>query len=309
MQRNRFFIMMVVTGFILVFGTGLWLATAQSASAQCGSQASSCKNCHETQGQKSVNADGTGWHQSHAFGDFCYICHGGNQQATAKDAAHAGMVAPLSDVKAACQSCHVKDFNERAKVYADKLGVAVGGGAAPAAGSGTAASTKSAPAAAAGTPAAAQSASGSGPVVVENQPVTDYVEKYNESVLGQTPINWGNIIVAVMIVVMVIIGGTVVVLNERKLRGVPATTSSAADGQPEPIRMEDLPEDLVALLPKLKSLNPVGRKALARLLKNPDTAAELLLTISRLDPGLIKQMKGLDRDAQSLLIALAGDSI
>ena len=215
MQRNRFFIMMVVTGVILVFGTGLWLATAQSASAQCGSQASSCKNCHETQAQKSVNADGTGWHGSHAFGDFCYICHGGNQQATAKDAAHAGMVAPLSDVKAACQSCHVKDYNERAKVYADKLGVAVGAGSAPAAGSGTAAPTKSAPAAAAGTPAAAQSGSGSGPVVVENQPVTDYVEKYNESVLGQTPINWGNIIVAVMIVILVIIGGTVVVLNER----------------------------------------------------------------------------------------------
>ena len=305
MQRNRFFIMMIVTGLMLVIGTGLWLATAGPAKAQCGSQASSCKNCHEVQAQKSVNNDGTGWHQSHAFGDFCYLCHGGNQQATAKDAAHAGMVAPLSDVKAACQSCHVKDYNERAKIYADKLGVPVGAGA-----SGSPAPTKSAPAAAGGTPAAAQAASGSGPVVVENQSVTDYVEKYNESVLGQTPINWGNIIVAIMIVILVIIGGTVVVLNERKLRGIPLTKNpDTAPGQAAPMRLEDLPEDVVALLPKLKELNPVGRKALARLLKNPDAAADLLLTISRLDPNMIKQLRGLDREAQSLLIALAGDSI
>ena len=302
MQRNKFFIMMIATGILLVLGTGLWLATAQPARAQCGSQASSCKNCHEVQAQKSVNADGTGWHQSHAFGDFCYLCHGGNQQATGKDAAHVGMVSPLSDVKAACQSCHVKDYNERAKIYADKLGVQIGSGAAPAAGSGTPAPTKSAPA------AAAQPASGSGPVVVENQPVTDYVEQYNESVLGKTVVNWGNIIVAVMIVILVIVGGTVVFLNERKLRGLPLSKSPVAEGQAEPMRLEDLPEDVVALLPRLKALNPVGRKALGRLLKDPEAASELLLTISRLDPSLIKQMKGLDRDAQSLLIALAGDA-
>ena len=56
------------------------VAWPRPASAQCGSSASSCKNCHEVQGQDAVNADGTGWHQSHAFGDFCYICHAGNNQ-------------------------------------------------------------------------------------------------------------------------------------------------------------------------------------------------------------------------------------
>lgn len=306
MQRKKFFMIMIAAGFLVVLGTGLWLATAQPVAAQCGSQASSCKNCHEVQGQKSVNSDGTGWHQSHAFGDFCYLCHAGNQQATDKDAAHAGMVPPLQDVKAACQSCHVKDYTDRAKIYADKLGITVGSAAAPAAGSGTAEPTKSAPAAVESTPAAAQPAAGGG-VVVGNQPVVDYKGQYNQSVLGKTTINWGNIIVAIMIVALVIGGGTLIYLNERKLRGLTSPSAAPAEGEAAPVRIEDLPAELVALLPKLKALNPVGLKALARLLKNPDAATDLLLTLSRLDPALIKQMKGLDREAQALLIALAGD--
>ena len=305
MQRKKMFMMMIAAGLLLVMGTGLWLATAQPVKAQCGSQASSCKNCHEVQAQKPVNADGTGWHQSHAFGDFCYLCHAGNNQAVEKDAAHVGMVSPLSDVKAACQSCHVKDYNERAKIYADKLGVPVGGAAAPAAGSGTAEPTKSAPAAASG--GAAAPAAGSGPVVVENQPVTDYVEQYNESVLGKTAVNWGNIIVAVMIVIMVIVGGAIVYLNERKLRGPIQAKAPSTTAEAEPVRLEDYSQEVLMLLPKIKALNPVGRKALAKLLANPDAASDLLYTLSRLDPALIKQMRGLDREAQALLIALAGD--
>ena len=300
MQRKKIFMFMIATGMLLVLGTGLWLATAQPVKAQCGSQASSCKNCHEVQGQDSVNSDGTGWHQSHAFGDFCYLCHAGNNQASEKDAAHAGMVPPMQDVKAACQSCHVKDFNERAQIYAEKLGVKIGSGAAPAAGANSSEPTKPAP-------EAPQPASNSNPIVVENQPVIDYVEQYNESVLGQTTVNWGNIIVAIMIVMIVLIGGTVVYFNERKVRGFPALKNTMDAAGNEIIRLEDYPEDVIALLPRLKALNPVGRKALGKLLKNPEVASELLLTLSRLDPDLIKQMKGLDRDAQALLIALAGD--
>src|SRR5512138_3400620 len=102
MKSNKSFLIFVTALYWIVIILSLWLATAQPVSAQCGSQASSCKDCHETQAQKSVNADGTGWHESHAFGDFCYICHGGNTQSTDKDAAHTGMVPPLQDVKASC---------------------------------------------------------------------------------------------------------------------------------------------------------------------------------------------------------------
>ena len=87
---------MITAGLLLILSIGFFfLLPAQKVSAQCGSQASSCKNCHETQAQDPVNNDGTAWHASHAFGDFCYLCHAGNNQATDKTAAHTGMVDPL----------------------------------------------------------------------------------------------------------------------------------------------------------------------------------------------------------------------
>ncbi len=77
MQHKKTIILFVVTGLALVLVSGLALMTVTPASAQCGSQASSCKSCHEVQGEMPVNSDGTAWHTSHAFGDFCYICHAG----------------------------------------------------------------------------------------------------------------------------------------------------------------------------------------------------------------------------------------
>src|SRR5512142_1526808 len=91
----RKFVILTGLGVVLLLGGLAWLATAGSASAQCGSQASSCKNCHEVQGQDPVSAKGD-WHAQHQFGDFCANCHAGNTQATDKAAAHTGMVAPLS---------------------------------------------------------------------------------------------------------------------------------------------------------------------------------------------------------------------
>ncbi|HUH96366.1 MAG TPA: hypothetical protein VLZ89_03350, partial [Anaerolineales bacterium] len=79
MQPKKLFLMPVTAGILIVIVSSIALLLTQAAHAQCGSQASSCKNCHEVQGKKPVNNDGTAWHTSHAFGDFCYICHGGNQ--------------------------------------------------------------------------------------------------------------------------------------------------------------------------------------------------------------------------------------
>ena len=126
MQQKNVSILLAATGMLLIVLTGAWLITATPTSAQCGSQASSCKNCHEVQGQISVNSDGTAWHTSHAFGDFCYICHAGNNQAANADEAHLGMVPPLSDIKASCQQCHPNDLQERAQVYATAMGVELG---------------------------------------------------------------------------------------------------------------------------------------------------------------------------------------
>jgi cytochrome c553 len=70
MQFKRLTFWFVLIGLTLVTVSALALMTVQPASAQCGSQASSCKNCHEVQGQMPVNNDGSAWHKSHAFGDF-----------------------------------------------------------------------------------------------------------------------------------------------------------------------------------------------------------------------------------------------
>ena len=248
MQYKNTALSFLFTGLAIVIAVVILLTTATPARAQCGSQASSCKNCHETQAQKPVNADGTGWHQSHAFGDFCYICHAGNNQATDKAAAHEGMVAPLADVKASCQQCHVADLDARAKVYADKLGVAVGSGAAAPASGGDAAAAPST--------ASNQTCN---QLVVDDPNAVDYAANYNEIVLGRKPINWGNMILIGMIGLMLVGGGGFVILRE-KLVNVTFGDTRKVEGE--------YPADVVEMLPQIAGLKAGARKSLKNVLEN-----------------------------------------
>jgi hypothetical protein len=262
MQRKNIFSIMVAVGILLVVATGFWLAIATPASAQCGSQASSCKNCHEVQGEDSVNNDGTAWHPSHAFGDFCYICHAGNQQATEKDAAHEGMVPPLQDVKASCQQCHPNDLQERAQVYAAALGVEIGS------------STSTTPASE--TPAAGNEAA-SAPVVVSAPTTTeldvydpnlvDYEETYDEIVLGKKPINWGNVILLGLIGLLLVGGGGFIIIHE-KLVKVSFGDTKKVEGE--------YPAEVVDLLPAIAGLKSHSRKSLKKVLDNPKKTEKVL---------------------------------
>lgn len=265
-QKNIAFTFLLAE-LTLVFAIGIFLATATPAQAQCGSQASSCKNCHEVQGEMSVNADGTGWHQSHAFGDFCYICHSGNNQAKEKAAAHEGMVAPLSDVNAACQQCHVADLDARAQVYADVLGVAIGSGSgAPAEGSGEAAVPVSAEAA----PIVASNQCNE--IVVDDPNTVNYAANYNEIVLGKKPTNWGNMILAGMIG-LVLVGGGGFVANREKFVNIKF-------GDTRKVEVE-YPADVAEMLPQIAELKAGTRKSLKNILehKKADKALDLLDTI------------------------------
>ena len=258
-------------GVVLVIAASIFFATATPVSAQCGSQASSCKNCHEVQGEDPVNADGTGWHQSHAFGDFCYICHAGNNQAKDKTAAHEGMVAPLSDINAACQQCHVADLDARAKVYADALGVEIGSGTAvPAAGSSDAApvSVESAP--------DAVSDQSCNEIVVDDPNAVNYAQNYDEIVLGKKPINWGNSILIGMIGLMVVGGGGFVITRE-KLVNVKFGDTRQVDGE--------YPADVVEMLPKIAGLKADARKSLKNVLDNKkaDKVLDLMDAVVRKD--------------------------
>src|SRR5512146_2515673 len=162
MKRKPLYLLLASTGATLLAVCAIALVVTGTVEAQCGSQASSCKNCHEVQGKDPVNADGTGWHQSHAFGDFCYICHGGNSQATDETEAHKGMVEPLADVQAACAQCHPNDLQAKADVYAKVLGKPVGMGGSSAAPAGTAAAPATA------TPAAVASTGSEPPAPASN---------------------------------------------------------------------------------------------------------------------------------------------
>jgi hypothetical protein len=111
----------------------------------------------------------------------------------------------MQDVKAACQQCHPKDLDARAKVYADQLGLTLGeGGSAQ--------------------PAADQTQPTCGPAITIAEPANnipdekavvlvqpaetvDYVARYNENVLGVRKVNWGGIGLITLVVVAVI-GGT-----------------------------------------------------------------------------------------------------
>jgi len=286
MQHKKLFVMPVIAGILIVIASGIALALTKPAHAaqcgaqvssvlaQCGSQVSSCKNCHEVQEKKPVNNDGTPWHTSHAFGDFCYICHGGNQQATDETAAHTGLVSPLSDIQASCAQCHPNDLQARAQVYATKLGVQIGSSSASGSSNGTPATTASAAPASSNTSATPQPVAVQQSALSPNSPdLVNFVQRYNENVLGQYPINWGNVILLIMIGALLIGGGALVISREGLVK-VSFKDTKPVEGE--------YPADVVEMVPQIAKLKPNARKSLRRLLEKPDATAEVLTSIDKL---------------------------
>jgi hypothetical protein len=299
--RKVYPLILLGLGIVLLLGLMIVWPTSP-ASAQCGSQASSCKSCHEVQGQDPVNNDGTGWHTSHAFGDFCYICHAGNPQSQVLEEAHTGMESPLSDVNAACAQCHPQDLMDRAAVYATTLGVEIGTGD-----SSTTSGSDSTTSGGESTSPPATEAPAAPSMVVSGAEVVDYTQQYDETVLGVKSINWGNILLVIMIVVVGVAGGIFIYWNERRLRGVSEPKPARPAAAVEVPVVEGYSLEVTSLLPMLAKLNPVGLHALKKLLADPDQANELLHGLSHLDPELVKRIRNLDRDSRALLIALSGD--
>jgi hypothetical protein len=279
MTVRKLLLLFILGSLLLGFGAVFQVPKVE---AQCGSESSSCKDCHEVQAEFPVNSDGTGWHESHAFGDFCYICHAGNLQAVEADAAHEGMVPPLEDVRASCQSCHPDDSMELAQVYATALGIELGGAAPTPT---QAPPPTDAPAEAAeqlADPAAVQASSSEAvaeesedcppapadtELVVDDPNLVNYVQRYNEIVLGERPVNWGNITLVGLIVLIVLGGGGFVVFNELHLHRA-STETAAVEGE--------YPPDVVEMLPDIASLQPKSRRSLRNLLRSPEKIDKVL---------------------------------
>ena len=270
MHIKKLHLILLTAGILTLVVTGIALAMVQPVKAQCGSQISSCKNCHEVQAKDPVNNDGTSWHQSHAFGDFCYICHAGNNQATDETAAHAGLVSPLADVKASCAQCHPNDLDARAQVYASALGVKVGTSAAAPKPAPTTAPASAAPAASP-QPQTQEQAS----VLPADKNIVDYVQRYDENVLGEHPTNWGNVILLVILAAIVIFAGFLILRREGMV------VVSFKESKPLD---KELPSDVADMAPEIARLKPAARKSLRRLLSKPRAAAELFSAIDNLSP-------------------------
>jgi hypothetical protein len=264
MNQKKITLIFVALGVLLVTGS-VFLMTATPAKAQCGSQASSCKNCHETQAQDPVNNDGTTWHTQHAFGDFCYLCHAGNNQTTDKVTAHTGMVAPLADINTSCKSCHPNDTLAKAQIYATTLGQQLGTGGSA---SGAATSQPGSSAAPASTQAAPA-------LVVPAADMVDYSQRYDLVALGKTTANIGNIIL-IAILAVIVLGGGFFVLKREGLINV-----SFEDPKRVPVPQK-YPADVVDMLPGLAKLKPASRRILNNILAKPQLAANLLTSIDNL---------------------------
>jgi hypothetical protein len=267
MRQKRISLIFLAVGFLLVAITGVLLTTP--VKAQCGSQASSCKNCHETQAQKPVNNDGTAWHTQHAFGDFCYLCHAGNNQATDKTAAHTGMVDPLTDIATSCKSCHPTDDTAKAQIYATTLGVTLGSGSTSAAAN---------PAATAASVTAQSSPAVATVVVVPSADMVDYSQRYDAVALGKQPVNVGNIILIVLLAAIVLGGGFFVLRREGWI--------NISFEDPKRVTLQEkqakYPADVVELLPVLGKLKPASRRTLKNILGKPEAASDLLASIEKL---------------------------
>lgn len=261
MHRKILITMFLAIGALLI-ATGVGLATADPVSAQCGSSASSCKNCHEVQGKMPVNNDGTTWHTSHAFGDFCYICHAGNQQATDETGAHTGMVPPLSDIKASCIQCHPNDLQDRAQVFATALGIEIGSGSATTSSSGNPTTTSITT-----DDQSPMEPSSTTRLDVNDPNLVNYVQNYDQIVLGKIPTNWGNVILYVMIGLLTFGGGGFVVINE-KLVKISFGDTKKVEGE--------YPGDVIEMLPAISGLKSKSRQSLKKILDNPGKTEEVL---------------------------------
>lgn len=268
MSHKKITFIFLFIGLLLITGS-VFFITATPAKAQCGSQASSCKNCHETQAQDPVNNDGTTWHTQHAFGDFCYLCHGGNNQATDKEAAHTGMIVPLSDIVTNCKSCHPDDYEAKAQIYATTLGQQVGtggsttGAATPQPGSST-------------TPVATEVTSAAAvPVIVAPADMVDYSQRYDAVALGKKPVNIGNIILIAILAAIILGGGFFVLKKEGWINIV------FEDPKRVPVQKK-YPADVVEMLPSINRLKPASRRILQNILAKPQVSADLLASIDKL---------------------------
>jgi len=299
MRRKHAGTLMLVVGGLAIIILAIW---PRVASADCGSSASSCKDCHEVKKQDPVNTKGV-WHTNHSFGDFCEFCHSGNVKGKDKAAAHVGLTSPLADVKASCQSCHPSNYMERAQSYATVLGKPIGSGGTTTSG---------------GTPVASAAATrdtGCGPAAPTGGQTIDLNTVFADT-KSPPPTGRGNLVLIAMIAAT----GTLLVglvwhydrplergiAAYRRLVATPAFAGATTDGGTisSSAAIAGRP-DLASLLLRLKSSDPATIRALEHLLADPENGPKVIKALSNLDFRSLAALGGSNQKVLAALVALA----
>lgn len=291
MQKKHIGFLLLLAVTVAVIG---FIAMPRPADAQCGSSASSCKDCHEVKKTAPVNTKGA-WHTQHAFGDFCAFCHSGNTKSKDQTAAHTGMLGPLDDVKGACQSCHPNDYMDRAKKYADTLGKTIGSGG-----------TSASPTAASGTTA---SAGNCGPAAPAGSQTID-LNKVYAGLDAKMPNVLGNgILIGLIAAVALLLIGLVFYYEKplprgiaafRQLLATPVLAPESANGASVAPRPE-----VGTLLPLLASTDASTLRALQTLLSDHENGPRILKALSHLDLNALAELGEGDQKALASLLTLA----
>jgi hypothetical protein len=104
-------------------------------------------------------------------------------------------------------------------------------------------------------------------LIVNDPNTVDYVQRYNEIVLGERPVNWGNMILIGMIALVGLGGGSFVIYNEVKLSRQSRETT---------IIEGEYPAEVMEMLPDIMSLKPKTRKSLKNILNKPTKTDKVL---------------------------------
>jgi hypothetical protein len=284
-KHNHVLLLASIVAAVLVF-----IAWPRSVDAQCGSSASSCRSCHEVQKMAPVSTKGA-WHSAHAFGDFCAFCHSGNTKSKDKSAAHTGMVAPLSDVKSACQSCHPNDYMDRAKKYAAVLGKPIGTGTAAGKPSSTGTDQKSANVTFGPMPP-------TGGTIIDLNRIYAGLDQPRPNVIGNV------ILVAMIAMVALVLAGLIFYYEKPLPRLVAAFRTLMASASPG-VEPGVARPAMASLMPLLESSDPETLRAVTRVLSDRENGARILKALSNLDLHALSLFGEIDEKALASLLKLA----
>ena len=102
---------------------------------------------------------------------------------------------------------------------------------------------------------------------VDDPSLVNYVQRYNEIVLGQKPFNWGNAILLGLIGLVAVGGGGFVATREKLVKVSFGDTRKAPDGYSA---------EVIDFLPTLAGLKPTSRNTLKNVLSDPQKAEKVL---------------------------------